>query len=94
MTVVVATYRAESGHGDEVAALLADYQRHVRLEPGCRYFGVGRDPVDPDRFVLFEHYLSADALDEHLASKHHEEIAVGRIRPLLAERAVRRLEAV
>ena len=27
-----------------MAALLAEYQRHVRMEPGCRYFGAARDP--------------------------------------------------
>lgn len=94
MTAVLARYRALPGKGDEVAELLAEYQRHVRMEPGCRYFGAARDPEDPDRFVLFEQYHSPAALDEHRASTQFREIAVERIRPLLAERTVEVLEPV
>ncbi|MEX1281174.1 MAG: putative quinol monooxygenase [Acidimicrobiia bacterium] len=94
MTAVLATYRALPGRGDEVAELLGEYQRHVRMEPGCRYFGAARDPEDPDRFVLFEQYHSIEALDEHLASAHYRQIATDRIRPLLAERAIERLAPV
>jgi autoinducer 2-degrading protein len=92
MTAVLATYRAHPGRGDEVAALLAHYQRLVRMEPGCRYFGAARDPDDPDSFVIFEQYHSREALDSHVASAHYRDIAVGEIRPLLAERSVRLLE--
>jgi quinol monooxygenase YgiN len=77
-----------------VAELLAAYQRHVRMEPGCRYVGVARDPEDPDRFVVFEQYHSADALDEHLASTHHREIVTDRIGPLLEERTIERLAPI
>jgi quinol monooxygenase YgiN len=94
MTAILTRCRALPGRGDEVAALLAEYQRHVRMEPGCRYFGAARDPEDPDRFVLFEQYHSPDALDEHLASAHHREIATGRIGALLAERTAERLAPV
>ena len=94
MTAVLATYRALPGRGDEVAELLGEYQRHVRMEPGCRYFGAARDPEDPHRFVLFEQYHSRAAFDEHQASTHFREIAVERIRPLLAERTVEVLEPI
>lgn len=92
MIGVLATYRARPGAGDEVADLLAHYQRLVRLEPGCRFFGATRDPDDADAFVLFELYHSRDALDVHVASDHYREWVVDRIRPLLAERNVRLLD--
>jgi hypothetical protein len=63
MTAVLATYRAHPGRADEVAALLAHYQRLVRM-------------------------------DSHVASAHYRDIAVGQIRPLLAERSVRPLEPI
>lgn len=94
MTVVLATYRALPGRADDLAELLAEYQRHVRMEPGCRYFGAARDTDDPDRFILFEQYHSPEALDEHVASSHYREIAVDRVRPLLAERTIERLDPV
>lgn len=94
MISVLATYRAKTGAGDELADLLSHYQRLVRMEPGCRYFGAARDPDDPDAFVLFEHYHSREALDTHLGSNHYRDIVVGRIRPLLEERSVRLLDTI
>ncbi len=92
MIAVLATYRARPGAGDEVADLLAHYQRLVRREPGCRYFGATRDPEDPEVFVLFEQYHSREALDTHVASAHYRDWVVERIRPLLAERTVHLLD--
>lgn len=94
MIAVLALYRALPGRGDDLAAVLAEYQRLVRLEPGCRFFGAARDPADPDAFTLYELYHSREALDTHVASAHYEQVAVGRIRPLLAERTVRVLDPV
>ena len=45
-----------------------------------------RGTEDPDSFVLYERYESADAFKAHQASPHFEGIAVAQIRPLLAER--------
>jgi quinol monooxygenase YgiN len=48
-----------------------------------------RGTEDPDSFVLYERYESADAFKAHQASPHFEGIAVAQIRPLLAERTLR-----
>ncbi len=83
---LIVHYQALAGRGDEVAALLAQHAAASRAEPGCVDFVALRTTGDPDAFVLYEHYVSADAFKAHQASPHFEGIAVAQIRPLLAER--------
>jgi len=86
---IVVHYQALAGMGDEVAALLARHTAATRAEPGCHDFVALRGSEDPDSFVLYERYASADAFEAHQASPHFEGIAVAQIRPLLAERTLR-----
>ena len=86
---IVVRYQAVAGKGDEVAALLAQHAAASRAEPGCVDFVALRTTGDPDAFVLYEHYVSADAFEAHQASPHFEGIAVAQIRPLLSERTLR-----
>ena len=83
---IVVHYQAQPGRGDEVAALLARHTAATRAEPGNLDFVALRGTEDPDSFVLYERYSSADAFKAHQASPHFEGIAVAQIRPLLAER--------
>ncbi|HSJ29503.1 MAG TPA: antibiotic biosynthesis monooxygenase family protein [Acidimicrobiia bacterium] len=88
MIAVVARYRVTEGKADEVARELATYAEEVRTEPGCVTFVANRGIEDDHEFVLYEVYEDRDALDAHVASEHYEAVAVGRIRPLLADRQV------
>jgi quinol monooxygenase YgiN len=83
---LIVHYQALAGRGDEVAALLARHTAATRAEPGNLDFVALRGTEDPDSFVLYERYESADAFKAHQASPHFEGIAVAQIRPLLAER--------
>jgi quinol monooxygenase YgiN len=83
---LIVHYQAKPGTGDEVAALLARHTAATRAEPGNLDFVALRGTEDPDSFVLYERYESADAFKAHQASPHFEGIAVAQIRPLLAER--------
>jgi len=83
---LIVHYQARPGMGDEVAALLARHTAATRAEPGNLDFVALRGTEDPDSFVLYERYESADAFKAHQASPHFEGIAVAQIRPLLAER--------
>ena len=85
---IVVRYQAMAGRGDEVAALLARHTAATRAEPGCHDFVALRGSEDPDSFVLYERYASADAFEAHQASPHFEGIAVAQIRPLLKDRTL------
>ena len=91
---LIVHYQAKTGMGDEVAALLARHTAATRAEPGCRDFVALRGTEDPDSFVLYERYASADAFKAHQASPHFEGIAVAQIRPLLAERTLQFCQVV
>jgi quinol monooxygenase YgiN len=86
--VVVAHYRALVGRADEVASELGPYAETVRTEPGCLTFEVSRDIDDDHHFVLYEVYRDRAALDFHIAAPHFTQVAVERIRPMLADRSV------
>ena len=86
---IIVRYQAIAGNGDQVAALLSRHTAATRAEPGCRDFVALRGTEDPDSFVLYERYDSAEALLAHQASPHFEGIAVAQIRPLLSERTLR-----
>lgn len=83
---VVARYRAEEAHKEEVAEQLVSYAAIVRTEPGCVTFDVNRSLDDDRDFILYEVYTDRAAFDAHVASEHFTDIAVNRIRPLLADR--------
>ena len=91
---IVVRYQAMQRKGDEVAALLARHTAATRAEPGNLDFVALRSSEDPDAFVLYERYSSADAFKAHQASPHFEGIAVAQIRPLLAERTLRFCQVV
>ena len=91
---IVVHYQAQPGRGNEVAALLARHTAATRAEPGCYDFVALRGTEDPDSFVLYERYESAEAFKAHQASPHFEGIAVARIRPLLSERTLRFCQVV
>jgi quinol monooxygenase YgiN len=85
---VVARYRVMDGRADEVARELEAYADVVRTEPGCVTFVANRGIDDDHEFVLYEVYEDRAALDAHIATEHYDTVAVGRIRPLLADRQV------
>ena len=84
---VVARYQVKPGQGDEVARLLRGHVAASRAEPGCLQFTVLRSAEDPDSFLLYERYVSREAVDAHRASPHFAAIAQARIWPLLADRS-------
>lgn len=87
MYVVAARFVAQSGHGDRVAALLAEMTPFANAEPGCRAYIVNRSLEDPDRFLLYEQYDDAAAFDAHRETPEFQRIILGEVVPLLAERS-------
>ncbi len=60
----------QPGRGAEQIAAFAAPAPVVRAEPGCLRYDLHSVKGDPDRFVLFEEWASAEALKEHEASEH------------------------
>lgn len=51
-------------------AILRAAAAAVRDEPDCHRFEVAQDEADPERFVLFEVYTDAAALEHHHGTPH------------------------
>lgn len=67
-TILHATFTAQPGQGDRVAALLRDFAELVRADEGTVVFDATRLADDPDRFFVYEVYRDDDAFRAHLAA--------------------------
>jgi quinol monooxygenase YgiN len=71
MQVLMVEFRIQPAHVAAFeAAITANACDSRETEPGCRQFDVCRDPAQPDRFVLYELYDDAAAIEAHLHSEH------------------------
>jgi len=71
MFVQLVNIRVKPGHVDEfLEAFRINYQGTVR-EPGNVRFDVLQDPEDETRFVIYEAFTSAAAVDEHKKTEHY-----------------------
>jgi autoinducer 2-degrading protein len=86
---VAAEWRAQPGHEETVRQLMVEVAAAVRQhEPGNLLYVGHQDPADPTHFFFYEQYADQAALEAHRDSAHYQELVVGKIVPLLAERTV------
>jgi quinol monooxygenase YgiN len=86
MICLAVTYVVKPGHEDEVAELLVQLTAATRTEPGCRMYLAHRSTTDTRRFFLYELYDDQTAIDAHRAAPHFDELAKGKMFPLLESR--------
>lgn len=67
----------------KVASLLAEAARLSRSEPGCERFDVYQSESDKRRFVLCEHWSSAEAHETHRGAKAYTTIYQPQVLPLV-----------
>ncbi len=86
---VAAEWRARPGHEETVRQLMLEAAAAVRQhEPGNLLYVGHQDPADPAHFFFYEQYADQQALEAHRDSAHYQDLVIGQIVPLLAERAV------
>ncbi|MBX0329809.1 antibiotic biosynthesis monooxygenase [Oscillochloris sp. ZM17-4] len=84
MIVLVARYTCKPGKGDAVLEALRRMVAAIAAdEPGCPLFHVCRATDDPDRLMLYEHYLDDAALKAHSETAHFKAIILGEVVPML-----------
>ena len=72
---VVATFAARAGKVGELRTLLDGMVAPSRNEPGNLRYDLWQDQTDPNRFVLDELYVDADAVAAHRATPHFQNYA-------------------
>lgn len=84
--VVVATWVAEAGEEDAVAAAIERLVGPSRAEPGNLLYLVHRDPRDPRLFFFYEQYRDEASYQAHGVSEHFQRDGFGDAVPRLASR--------
>lgn len=84
--VVLATWIAEPGEEEAVAAAIDALIAPSRAEPGNLVYQPHRDPDDPRRFLLYEQYVDEAAYRAHGESEHFQRHAVRDAIPRLQAR--------
>ena len=75
--IAVAEIFGISGRRDELATVLARFERWVAGEPGCRRYALAATLADPSRFVLVSEWDSQQALDAHYRSEEFANFQFG-----------------
>jgi Uncharacterized conserved protein len=83
---VLYTMHAQSGRGDELAALLAEILPDTRAFAGCNDLRVVRNVDVPDEIVLVEEWDARESHEKYVAWRRTLDTGA-RLRPLLADSA-------
>jgi quinol monooxygenase YgiN len=73
MIFITARFRVRPEDADQWPAIVADFTRATRSEPGCLWFDWSRSLDDPTEYVLVEAFRDDDAGAAHVQSDHFQE---------------------
>jgi quinol monooxygenase YgiN len=90
---LIARHIMKPGTEQQVLPLVQELVQAARTEPGNLAFDAYRSMEHPDSYVLLERYASAEALADHRAAPHFNDIVLERLVPLLAERSIEEFDA-
>ena len=72
---LVAVLVAKPGHEDALEAAIQACVPLSAAEPGCQFYRLNRDRVQPNRFVVLERWADEAAIAAHNASGHLQTLA-------------------
>jgi quinol monooxygenase YgiN len=72
--VVVGSFTAQEGKETEAVEAFRALMEPTHDEDGCILYALHRGSDDPRRLAFVERWASREALDDHLASPHIQEI--------------------
>ena len=70
MKLIIGTFTAKPGRGDDYLAVARDHLEQSRLEPECLYIELVPMPDHPDRMLLAEAFTSEAAHRRHTDTDH------------------------
>ena len=85
MLVLVVTWVANTGEAEKVREVFGKLAEASRKEPGCRLYVVHQHRENPLRFLVYEQYDDAAALQAHRDSAHFQTYAMQEL-PALGRR--------
>ncbi len=86
--------RFRSEDRQQIADTLRELTALSRQEPGCVSYVPHAVETDPDIVVIYEQYRVQEAIEQHRASAHFAQYAVGGLYQHMLERSVEMLTAL
>lgn len=83
-----AKWRVNEGQLDTVLQLLTEVAEKSSAEEGNLFYKVHQNNTDKNTLLLYEGYKDESSLAAHRNSEHFQQLVIGKIVPLLAEREV------
>jgi quinol monooxygenase YgiN len=83
---LVVRMTAREGEEERAAQIIPRLVAASAAEPGNVHYLAHRDPEDPRVFLMYEQYRDKAAFEEHGASDHFKQLALGELFPLMEER--------
>ncbi len=62
-------------------------QKHSRQEPGCLMYVGHQSSEDSRRFLFYEQYVDAAALEAHRNAPHFKQYVIGGLDPIMESRS-------
>jgi quinol monooxygenase YgiN len=75
------------GAEDECKEYIRILQEHSRREPGCLMYVGHQSSQDSRRFLFYEQYIDAAALEAHRNSSHFREYVTGGLDAIMESRS-------
>lgn len=84
--LVVATWEAQAGQAEKVAAILREFLPQAQREAGVKLFLIGRGKDNANQFLFYELFADEAAFAAHQAGEHFKRLIAGQALPLLVKR--------
>lgn len=92
MIALIVDFEAEPGQGEALRqALVTQGRTSLENEEACRHFDVCVDPENGEKFVLYELYDDAAAVEAHRATPYYQTFRET-IEPLVKSRNLRMMK--
>ncbi|WP_027381547.1 putative quinol monooxygenase [Chryseobacterium daeguense] len=85
---VHAKWQVKEGKLDAVLQLMKEAGEKSTREEGNLFYKLHQSQEDQNTIILYEGYISADAVEIHRNSEHFKSIVLEQVVPLLEEREV------
>lgn len=85
---VFATWQVKEGQVENVLNLLKTVHDESIKEKGNLFYKIHQSNSDLNSIILFEGYVSEEAITEHRNSPHFQDLVLGQIVPLLEKREI------
>jgi len=86
MIVLKVDMLVKPGMEEKCRELIKTMQEHSRKEPGCLMYVGHQSTEDPRKFMFYEQYKDAAALEAHRNAPYFKQYVIGGLDPIMESR--------